>query len=284
MDSDAPRSGHSEDVFGFTMVRVLRKIQPFYFFPDFKWPPVRSQYLRALRLSSPGDPTDRSLQKIDKLFLSNGYPQATLHRARKEAIKTHKTDTRTKSKRSQLSAYTTPLVLPFIDDRLCQIVQSIVKRSDIAFQVAWKGGETVGQKLVKSAFSPPPCPGGGKRCNTCCAGLTGKCHVKNTIYRIDCCACPAGQSFYIGESRRSIRKRFNEHLGDARNKRMDTPFGAHQNEHPHIPLTCKNLKLSILSRAKDGPDRKIKESLYIRDLRPTLNTQTTSWPLTTQHP
>ena len=41
MDSDAPRSGHSEDVFGFTMVRVLRKIQPFYFFPDFKWPPVR---------------------------------------------------------------------------------------------------------------------------------------------------------------------------------------------------------------------------------------------------
>ena len=28
MDSDAPRSGHSEDVFGFTMVRVLRKIQP----------------------------------------------------------------------------------------------------------------------------------------------------------------------------------------------------------------------------------------------------------------
>ena len=243
---------------------------------------ARSQYLRALRLSSPGDPTDLSLQKIDKLFLANGYPRATLHRARQEAIKTHH-KTGTQGQRNQLRAHKTPLVLPFVDDRLCNIVQGIIKSSDIAFQVTWKGGETVGQKLVKSALSPPPCPGGGKRCNACCAGLAGKCHSKNTIYRIDCSICPAGQSFYIGESRRSIRKRFNEHLGDARNKRTDTPFGAHQNQHQHTPLTYKNLKLSILSRATDGPDRKIKESIFIRDLRPTLNTQTSSWPLTPGH-
>ena len=40
MVSDAPLSGHSEDVFSFMMARILLKIQPFEKFPDFKCPPV----------------------------------------------------------------------------------------------------------------------------------------------------------------------------------------------------------------------------------------------------
>ena len=86
---------------------------------------------------------------------------------------------------------------------------------------------------------------------------------KNTVYRIDCTLCPEGQSFYIGESRRSIRKRFNEHLGDARNRRADSPFEIHQNDHTNTTLTCQNLRIKILARATDGPDRKIKESIYV---------------------
>ena len=170
-------------------------------------------------------------------------------------------------------------MLPFVDDKLCQKVQGIIKNSGVDFQVAWKGGVTVGQKLIRSAHSSPPCPGGGKRCNACHSGLAGRCQTKNTVYRIDCTLCPEGKSFYIGESKRAIRKRFNEHLGDARNGRVDSPFGSHQNCH-NTPLTYQNLTLRILARAADGPDRKIKESLYIRDQKPTLNTQTTSWPLT----
>ena len=60
---------------------------------------------------------------------------------------------------------------------------------------------------------------------------------------------------------------------------MDPPFGIHQNSHANAPLTYQNLKIRILSRLADGPDRKINEFMYIRDQRPTLNTQTFSWPL-----
>ena len=204
-------------------------------------------------------------------------------RARREAERTHQHDHRdrhTRHQRQTDSNNKTPLVLPFIDDGLCHKVQGIVRNSGLNFRVAWKGGQSVGQRLIRSAHSAPPCPGGGRSCNACHAGLEGRCHIKNTIYRIDCTLCPEGRSFYIGESRRAIRKRFNEHLGDARNRRAESPFGAHQNAHADTPLTSQNLKIRILSRAADGPDRKIKESLYIRDQRPTLNTQTLSWPLT----
>ena len=241
---------------------------------------ARSQFLRALRIASSGDPTERSLDKIDRLFQSNGYPPATLRKARREAIHTHAGRGSGTRRQSGRNVPKTPLVLPFVDDKLSHQIQGIVKNSGISFQLAWKGGETVGQKLIRSAHSSPPCPGGGRYCNTCHAGLAGRCHTKNTVYRIDCTLCPEGQSFYVGESRRSIRVRFNEHLGDARHKRTDSPFGIHQNHHLNTPLTCHNLTIRILSRATDGPDRKIKESIYIRDMKPSLNTQTSSWPLT----
>ena len=146
-------------------------------------------------------------------------------------------------------------------------------------RVAWKGGPKMRRKLVRSAFRPVPCPGGGRRCNGCEAGLRGKCHTKNVIYRIDCTLCANGESFYIGETRRSVRLRFNEHIRDAKNNKTETPFGLHQTKHPDVQLDSCNLSIQILHVSKDGPDRKIWESIYIRDLKPTLNTQTSSWLL-----
>ena len=172
-----------------------------------------------------------------------------------------------------------PLVLPFIDDTLCHSIRGIVKSSRVAFRVAWRGGPSLRSKLVRSAHLPVPCPGGGKACNACKAGLKGSCHVKNVIYRIDCTTCGEGKTFYVGETRRSVRLRFNEHLRDAKNKRGETPFGLHQQLHPDIELNSSNLRLKILHKAKDGPDRKIWESIFIRDLQPNLNTQTSSWPI-----
>ena len=135
------------------------------------------------------------------------------------------------------------------------------------------------KKLVRSAYLPPPCPGAGRRCNGCEAGLKGKCHQKNVIYRMDCKLCDENASFYIGETRRSVRLRYNEHIRDARNRKEDTPFGFHQTKHPDIQLGSDNISIQILHVSKDGPDRKIWESIYIRDLKPTLNTQTSSWSL-----
>ena len=96
---------------------------------------------------------------------------------------------------------------------------------------------------------------------------------------MDCDLCAKDESFYVGETRRSVRLRYNEHIRDAKNKNVDTPFGTHQTKHPGVQLDSSNVSIKILHVCKDGPDRKIWESMFIRDLRPALNSQTSSWPL-----
>ena len=235
---------------------------------------VRSQMLRAIRVSTPGLARARSLQIVENLFIRNGYPRYMVRKLRAES----------QSGRSRESVSTTKdapvyLALPFVDDALCRRVEGIIKSSQLNVRVAWKGGTNLKKKLVKSAFTSVPCPGGGKPCNCCEAGLRGTCHTKNVVYRMDCRLCPENASFYVGETRRPVRLRYNEHIRDAKNGKKDTPFGLHQGKHPGVALNSGNTSIKIIHVSKDGPDRKIWESLYIRTLKPPLNTQTSSWSM-----
>ena len=237
---------------------------------------VRSQMLRAIRVSSPGLPRARSLKTIEDLFLKNGYPPHLVTKLKREVL--HQQSSRP-SRPSRSDTPPVYLVLPFIDDTLCRRVEGIIKASHLNVRVAWRGGPSLKHKLVRSAYCPIPCPGGGRQCHCCKAGLRGKCHTKNVVYRMDCDLCGKDESFYIGETRRSVRLRYNEHIRDANNNKADTPFGLHQAKHPGEPLNSSSVSIKILHVCKDGPDRKIWESIYIRDLKPTLNTQTSSWPI-----
>ena len=58
-------------------------------------------------------------------------------------------------------------------------------------------------------------------------------------------------------------------MREAKNKKEDTPFGLHQHHHHDTELNSSNLSLKILHKAADGPDRKIWESIFIRDLPAT---------------
>ena len=235
---------------------------------------VRSQMLRAIRLSSPGLPRARSLKTMEDLFIKNGYPPHLVQRLKNETLRRKNNDTYTKNEPPPVN-----LALPFIDDALCHKIEGIIKASRLNVRVAWRGGPNLKQKLVRSAHLPTPCPGGGRTCNCCEAGLRGRCHTKNVVYRMDCKLCQKDESFYIGETRRSVRLRYNEHIRDAKNKRLDTPLGLHQTQHPGVQLDSSNVGIQILHVCKDGPDRKIWESMFIRDLEPTLNVQTTSWAI-----
>ena len=212
---------------------------------------------------------------MNDLFVKNGYPPHLVNRLKYETISKQNRPTRS-PKHDSAPVY---LVLPFVDDSLSRKVEAIIRNSRLNIRIAWKGGESLKNKLVRSAHHPVPCPGGGRQCGCCEAGLRGRCHTKNVVYRMDCLLCNTDESFYIGETRRSVRLRYNEHIRDAKNKKTDTPFGLHQTKHPDQQLTCSNISIKILRVSKDGPDRKILESIYIRDLKPTLNTQTTSWPI-----
>ena len=85
---------------------------------------------------------------------------------------------------------------------------------------------------------------------------------------------------YIGETKRPVRLRFNEHLRDAINEAKYTLMGDHFREcHPTMEKRdTPPFKIRIMYRSRDHPDRKIAESLLIQKER-QLNCNLTSWPI-----
>ena len=83
---------------------------------------------------------------------------------------------------------------------------------------------------------------------------------------------------YIGETSRSIRLRFNEHRKNGKNGEHDTPFGEHMlQSHPDLEPRDTSMTVKILRVCKDEADRKITETICIRDARPKINDNSTSW-------
>ena len=215
---------------------------------------------------------------MESLFRHNGYPNRLIQ-STKHKIMYH----RQRSKRrntKQRDTDTTYISLPYIDETLARRVNGVVRSCGVQARIAWTSGKTVAKHIVRSALESPPCPAGAKRCATCEAGLPGRCHIKNAVYKITCNLCDNESTIYIGETKRRIRDRFNEHFRDAKNKAKNTPLGDHVTQrHPSCTITSSSFKISIERVCKDVADLKISESVEIRNQKPCLNTQTSSWPL-----
>ena len=239
-----------------------------------------SQLLRAKRMGSDREAQQRGMMTIETLFRHNGYPNKLIQRTKHRVLyhdQNRSNNTRTGSKKKHETTY---ISLPFIDDTLARRVDGAVRSSGLNARVAWVSGKTLGKHLTRSALMSPPCPAGSKRCNTCEAGLAGRCHIKNAVYKITCNLCSENPATYIGESKRRVRDRFNEHLRDAKNHTKDTPLGDHTaRKHPDSSIGPTSFSISIVRVCKDVADLKISESVEIRNQRPSLNTQTSSWPL-----
>ena len=141
------------------------------------------------------------------------------------------------------------------------------------------------EKSGPIGFGPPPCPGGGRKCATCLSGLGGRCHTTNVVYGIVCELCEKrkARNTYIGEAKKKMFVSALESISETRGTRLQTPRSAITVMtacHPDLDTDInKCFRVSILRTCKDGPDRKVAESFFIRDRRPFLNTQTTSWPI-----
>ena len=229
---------------------------------------LHSQTRRAIKLSSNEQARRRSISRIKDLFLSNGYNSKIINKTIDDCLTTARPNV---TKRTPI----TRLVLPFIDDRLASTVQAVVRGSDLQdLGVTWTNTNTIKRHLVRSALEPPPCPG-GSRCHACAAGLRGRCHTRGAVYLLTCMIC---NKTYVGESGRMARIRYNEHLRDAKNHRKESPFGDHfLNEHPTCQVDSTHITAKILQVCNSERDRKIAESLHIREQRPSLNTNIASW-------
>ena len=174
--------------------------------------------------------------------------------------------------------------LPYINETIVHRVNGILRGQKAPIKPVWINGNSLQKRLISSALISPPCPAGNKTCHTCENGLQGNCIIKNAIYKITCKPCEAQQhdESYVGECTRPVRYRFNEHLSDARLRRLDTPLGEHTlQSHPDLSNAevNKSFRIEIIDRGKDCADVKIKESIHIRNLKPSLNTMQSSWPL-----
>ena len=234
---------------------------------------LHSQSLRAIRLGSNMAAKKRGLQKITKLFQSNGYPLALINRIQHSVL--YKPHQHTSQNKSKAITY---ISLPFIDDHLSRRITTAAKSADLNISIAWKSGRTLANTLIRSSLDPPPCPRGHRKtCHTCNSGLEGRCHIKNTVYKITCTLC---SHTYIGETTRQIRTRFMEHLGNARRKEQGKHLGEHTKEHhSDSQITDTTFTIEILHICKDAAECKIKESLEIRNQKPQINKQVFSWRL-----
>ena len=241
---------------------------------------LNAEIQRAIKVSSGEQARNRSIGRIASLFHVNGYPQALIDNTVRNNL--YKRPSNRKHRREKGSV--TYMRLPYIDETTTKRVNGIVKRTGANLRVAWTSGPTLGEKLITSALSKPPCPAGARVCHTCENGLKGRCMKKNVVYKVTCEMCQLkGQThFYIGECTRPVRYRFNEHLSDARLRKPDTPLGEHVTD-CHLDTSNAEIntgfKIDILCTGRDCAEIKIAESVQIRNLRPTLNVMRSSWPL-----
>jgi len=254
---------------------------------------AKSQFLRALKVSSDPVSAKRSTDMIHALFRENGYPSRWLNGVARQAMSQHSGVARHDVLHHNRNTNKTPhrpprkdriyVTLPFINDTLTRRVDAALKSVNPNLTASWKNDNSIAKRLVHSALEPPPCRAGRRFCRTCDSGLSGRCTTKNVVYQITCVRCATSHSnepppTYVGETKRCIRYRFDEHFRDGVNRTQQTPFEEHMSQcHPNE--SEPQLSIAILRRCKDAADRKIAEALAIRDRQPKLNSQFDTWLL-----
>ena len=238
---------------------------------------IRNMFHRAYNNASSTSKAESGVSKIRALLLGNGYSAQLLKKLLRQ-VRQARSKGRAPKQTLGEDGF---LTLPYIDEDLLCKVKKVVKKSGLDVKVAWRNDKKLKKQLVRSAFSKPQCPG-GNRCNLCKTDFRGLCTQKNVVYRLKCklCASDVGQMEYIGETKRPLRLRFNEHLRDMTSQKQDTPLGDHfRTCHPQTTGNLTHIDVEVLYRARDHPDRKIAESLLIRQLDPRLNSNVSSWPI-----
>jgi len=89
---------------------------------------------------------------------------------------------------------------------------------------------------------------------------TDKLEKTGIVYQITCSTC---KKIYIGETSRQLKKRLEEHR-----KTTNSAIKEHIDKTGHI-IDWHSIK--ILDQDQNTSNRKIKEAIYIRKLKPSLN-------------
>ena len=237
---------------------------------------LKNEIRRAHRLSSDPQSSDLSVKKIKDLFQRNGYPRKILEQAdrqvRMQVSHVHSFNYSPSPGSPEGPVY---LSLPFVDDETCRKVETAVRKSGVGCKLSWTSKSGLKKQLVRSDLRGPKCPISRGRCITCASGFNNACAINNVVYEVRCSLCGA---CYIGECIRPVRDRFFDHRRAAFRKDIDNPVGNHFcNNHLHDVLPEIPIQGRILARCRDTVERKLTETILIRDTKPLMNANTSSW-------
>jgi len=243
---------------------------------------LRNELRRAIRLSSTPQAVTRSISRVIDTFRNNGYPSKLIFnmvkqvKGRQKHVTTQR-QTNAQTNKTQDKPDRTYITLPFVDDELCREVERKVRASGLPCIVSWVNKGSLKRQLTRSDIRGPTCPIKRGVCIPCKSGLDQTCATNNAVYQVSCNLCPAT---YVGECIRPVRERFFDHRRAVFRRDINNPVGLHfRSQHgydvlPEVPITGK-----VLCKCHGHVERKVKETMFIRDLKPVMNKNVASWPL-----
>ena len=247
---------------------------------------LKNELRRAIRLSSTPQAVTRSINRVIHTFRNNGYPSKLIFNIVKQVKGRHKygtaqgqanATTNATQTNKQSKTDRTYITLPFVDDDLCRKVERLVRTSGLPCIVSWVNKGSLKRQLTSSDLRGPACPIKRGVCIPCKSGFDQTCATNNAVYQVKCNLCAAT---YVGECIRPVRERFFDHRRAAFRKDINNPVGLHfQSQHgydviPEVPISGK-----ILCKCHGHVERKVRETMFIRELKPVMNKNVASWPL-----
>jgi len=217
---------------------------------------AKNELRRAIRNSSSKCEENKSVTIIMRRFRGNGYPQRILINALR-CVK-RKTNRQQSVNTERKKNY---LVLPFLSERQVFNIKRALFRTGLNdfLTVSFKSNS------LSSILKPKHFNCVYNKCAFCSSSSGRLCLTKHCVYFIQCNLC---SSFYIGETKRTMRTRLSEHVNS--NSSLVFQHLAQHGSLPHISL----ISWKILHRAIMNTDlRRQIECREIRDRQPDINVQ-----------
>ena len=195
---------------------------------------------------------------IKRRFASNGYPVSVLRKCERRArFPPPMKDTKKR----------VFLALPFMSEQQARDIRGTVRKCGLQDHIAINFYSRTLSQVLKPRYAKN-CP--KVNCAFCEAGDETDCWIKECVYRIDCRHC---DSFYVGETKRTIRSRLREHLTS------DTSLvHEHLLRHTAVP-SLSDIHWCLLHRGLGGWQlRRRVELSAIQKLNPDINIQRCSNP------
>ena len=224
---------------------------------NWKWGTLKTLVTRAFDICSTDEYLKEELEHIRKVFHHrNNYPLWVINKVIDDAEKIPSANENDSSNNEKIHR----LMLPYQGDKGSNLLKSMKRYVSKLLPEHTKLEITFTGKKLNSCFS--------------IKDKTKFEHQHDLVYYVKCTE-PSCRDNYVGETGRRIIERIKDHSSRDHASHMVK----HNIETSHTDVNTANFKIIDIDFNNNKRKQKIRELLWIKDLRPTLNVQEKSIPL-----